>query len=51
MIKTHQKLNISLKKPESTDEGVIESFLDHINVKDVDNLIIDLWKKDANYFI
>ena len=42
---------VELQSYESTHEGVIQSFLDHINVKDVDNLIIDLWKKDANYFI
>ena len=42
---------VKLQSYGSTHEGVIQSFFDHINVKDVDNLIIDLWKKDANYFI
>ena len=41
---------VELQSYESTHEGMIESFLDHMNVKDIDNLIIDLWKKDANHF-
>ena len=43
---------VELKSYEATHEGLIQSFNDHINdEKDIDDIIVNLWKKDIKYFV
>lgn len=42
---------VVLKSYESTHEGVIQSFIDHIDDPKIDDIVIELWKKDAAHFV
>jgi dipeptidyl-peptidase-3 len=43
---------LELKSYEATHEGLIQSFNDHFNQEpDIDQIIVDLWKKDVNHFV